>query len=69
MRVLIGHHVRHSIVLSALLGAVLLVLADTVGRTVIAPTEVPSGLLIALIGAPYFLYLMYRSNWRKPGKG
>lgn len=69
VRVLIGHHVRHSIVLSALLGAVLLVLADTVGRTVIAPTEVPSGLLIALIGAPYFLYLMYRSNWRKPGKG
>lgn len=65
VRTLIGHHVRRSIVLSSILGAVMLVLADTIGRTVLAPTEIPSGLLIALIGAPYFLYLMYRSNKSK----
>lgn len=66
VRLLTGHQLRRSLFLSALAGAVMLVLADTIGRTVIAPTEVPSGLLIALIGTPYFLYLMYRSNWRKP---
>ncbi|WP_311082258.1 iron ABC transporter permease [Paenibacillus polymyxa] len=65
VRTLIGHHVRRSIVLSSILGAVMLVLADTIGRTVLAPTEIPSGLLIALIGAPYFLYLMYRFNKSK----
>ncbi|MBE0337917.1 MULTISPECIES: iron ABC transporter permease [Paenibacillus] len=65
VRTLIGHHVRRSIILSSILGAVMLVLADTIGRTVLAPTEIPSGLLIALIGAPYFLYLMYRSNRSK----
>jgi iron complex transport system permease protein len=54
--------------LSALAGAMMLVLADTVGRTVMAPTEIPSGILIAIIGTPYFLYLMYRSNWRKAMK-
>jgi iron complex transport system permease protein len=61
VRMLIGHHTRRSIVLSGLLGGILLVLADTIGRTVMAPKEIPSGLIIMLIGAPYFLLLMYRS--------
>ncbi|TDQ37139.1 iron ABC transporter permease [Aureibacillus halotolerans] len=62
VRVLIGHNTRQSILLSSLLGAFLLVMADTVGRTVMAPTEIPSGILITLLGAPYFLYLMARSQ-------
>ncbi|CAM3442705.1 iron ABC transporter permease [Paenibacillus lupini] len=62
IRSLIGHNTRQSIVLSGLLGALLLVLADTIGRTILAPVEIPSGLLITLIGAPYFLYLMFRSQ-------
>ncbi|WP_379158927.1 iron ABC transporter permease [Paenibacillus sp. sgz5001063] len=61
VRMMIGHHTRRSIILSGLLGGLLLVIADTVGRTIIAPTEIPSGLIIMLIGAPYFLFLMYRS--------
>ncbi|MEC0108552.1 iron ABC transporter permease [Paenibacillus taichungensis] len=65
VRLLTGHKLRRSMFLSALAGAVMLVLADTIGRTVMAPTEIPSGILIAIIGTPYFLYLMYRSNWRK----
>lgn len=65
VRVLIGHNTRHSIVLSSLLGALLLVLADTVGRTVMAPTEIPSGILITLLGAPYFLFLMFRTFARR----
>jgi len=43
---------------SALLGAVLLVLADTAARTVLAPVELPVGILTALFGAPFFLYLL-----------
>lgn len=65
VRMMVGHHTRRSIVLSGLLGGILLVLADTIGRTVMAPKEIPSGLLIMLIGAPYFLFLMYRSMVKK----
>ncbi|WP_083205049.1 iron ABC transporter permease [Bacillus sp. FJAT-27264] len=65
VRMMIGHHTRRSIILSGLLGGLLLVIADTVGRTIMAPKEIPSGLIIMLIGAPYFLFLMYRSLVRK----
>jgi iron complex transport system permease protein len=43
---------------SALLGALLLVLADTAARTLAAPIELPIGVLTALLGAPFFLYLL-----------
>ncbi|WP_141674104.1 FecCD family ABC transporter permease [Gilliamella sp. wkB112] len=45
---------------SALGGACLLLLADTLARTVIAPTEIPVGLFTSLIGGPYFLWLILR---------
>lgn len=65
VRMMIGHHTRRSIVLSGLLGGLMLVIADTLGRTIMAPKEIPSGLIIMLIGAPYFLFLMYQSQVRK----
>ncbi|MBB3153712.1 iron complex transport system permease protein [Paenibacillus endophyticus] len=65
VRMMVGHHTRRSIILSGLLGGLLLVLADTLGRTVMAPKEIPSGLIIMLIGAPYFMFLMYRSLIKK----
>jgi iron complex transport system permease protein len=43
---------------SALLGGLLLVLADTAARTLLAPIELPVGVLTALLGAPFFLYLL-----------
>ena len=43
---------------SVLLGALLLVVADTAARTVLAPIELPVGILTALLGAPFFLYLL-----------
>lgn len=46
--------------ISALFGGALLVLADLIGRWVIAPSELPIGIVTAMIGAPYFLYLLYR---------
>lgn len=48
--------------LSALLGATLLVLADTLSRMVIAPAEFPVGILTSLIGGPFFLWLLIRQD-------
>ncbi|AUI66235.1 MULTISPECIES: iron ABC transporter permease [Glaesserella] len=45
---------------SALCGAILLLIADTIARTIIAPAELPVGMLTSLIGAPYFLWLVIR---------
>ncbi|MDP4511366.1 iron chelate uptake ABC transporter family permease subunit [Nonomuraea turcica] len=49
---------------AALLGALLVSLADTLGRTVIAPAQVPAGLVTALVGTPYFVWLLWRSRSR-----
>jgi iron complex transport system permease protein len=45
-----------------MIGATLLIGADTVGRSVMAPDEIPSGLLTAALGTPYFLWLLWRSR-------
>ncbi|HEV2783700.1 MAG TPA: iron chelate uptake ABC transporter family permease subunit [Actinophytocola sp.] len=50
--------------MTAPLGALLVSPADTVGRTVIAPVQVPAGLLAALIGTPCFVWLLWRSRAR-----
>ena len=47
---------------SALLGGLLLLIADTAGRTLVAPAEVPVGILTALIGGPFFVFLIMRSK-------
>jgi ABC-type Fe3+-siderophore transport system permease subunit len=56
-----GRHLR-TIPAAVLIGAALLGLADLVGRTAIAPAQLPAGLLVALLGAPYFVYLLARSR-------
>jgi iron complex transport system permease protein len=61
-RALVGSRHARSVPVAVLIGAVLLGLADLVGRTVIAPAQVPAGLVVALIGAPYFVYLLARSR-------
>lgn len=57
-RLLVGPRHHRLLPLTALLGALLLTAADLIGRVALAPREVPSGLVVALIGAPYFLWLM-----------
>lgn len=47
---------------SALLGGVIVMLADLLGRSLFAPIELPCGIITAAVGAPYFLYLLYRSH-------
>ena len=60
MRMMFGSDYRLLIPASALGGAVLIVLADLLARTVVAPTELPVGAMTALVGAPVFIYLMRR---------
>ncbi len=61
-RALVGRRHVRVVPVSALLGALLVVVSDTVGRTVIAPAQIPVGLLTAVIGAPYFIWLLWRSR-------
>jgi iron complex transport system permease protein len=58
MRMLIGPDHRALLPASALAGALLLVLADTVARVALAPTELPVGVVTALIGVPFFISLL-----------
>ena len=60
IRLLIGADHRGLILGSALGGACLLLFADTLARTVVAPTEIPVGLFTSLIGGPYFLWLILK---------
>lgn len=55
---------RHQLFLpiAILVGACLLVIADTIGKIVLQPGGVPAGIVVAIIGSPYFLYLMYKTK-------
>jgi ferric hydroxamate transport system permease protein len=55
--------VRHAriIPVAMLIGGLLVGVADTLGRTVIAPSQIPAGLMMALVGAPYFVWLLRRT--------
>ncbi len=64
MRMIVGPDHRVLIPMSALAGALLLVLCDTVGRMVVEPTEIRVGIMTALLGTPYFLYLLRRMQDR-----
>jgi iron complex transport system permease protein len=58
MRLLVGPDHRRLLPASALFGALLLLVADTVARTVMAPAEIPVGIITAAVGGPFFLYLL-----------
>ncbi|MDY7218333.1 iron ABC transporter permease [Denitrificimonas sp. JX-1] len=62
LRLVLGNDQRIILPASALAGGSLLVLADTVARTVIAPEQLPVGVITALLGVPTFLYLLHRSR-------
>lgn len=63
VRMIWGPDHRFLIPASALLGALLLVLADMVARTIMAPSEIPVGVVTALGGAPFFIYLLRRKGF------
>jgi iron complex transport system permease protein len=60
-RLLVGPDHRRALPVTALLGALLIVWADTAARLVLAPTELPIGILTAVIGVPLFLVILRRS--------
>ncbi|HTQ96883.1 MAG TPA: iron ABC transporter permease [Candidatus Acidoferrum sp.] len=60
MRMIFGSDHRMLLPASALGGAIALVIADTIARTVVAPSELPVGAVTALVGAPFFIYLLRR---------
>ncbi len=62
LRMIVGPNHRILIPAAALGGAAFLILADTIARTVVAPIEVPVGALTALVGSPYFVYLLRRHH-------
>lgn len=64
IRLIAGPDARTVMPGAALLGAALAVGADLVARTVVAPAEMPIGVLTALIGAPFFLFLLLRAKGR-----
>tara|TARA_B100000780_G_scaffold202740_1_gene143843 strand:- start:15125 stop:16108 length:984 start_codon:yes stop_codon:yes gene_type:complete len=64
IRLLVGPDHRHLIPLSAIAGAILLIAADTLARIVIAPAELPVGVVTAILGAPFFLWLLVLQRGR-----
>jgi iron complex transport system permease protein len=59
-RMLVGSDFEYVLPCSALFGATLVVAADTAARTMFRPVEVPVGIFMAFLGAPFFLYLLRR---------
>ncbi|WP_312847085.1 FecCD family ABC transporter permease [Paenibacillus popilliae] len=61
-RILIGSDYRYRLPLSLVLGSMVLLIADTIGRTISSPVEIPAGIVMAMVGGPYFLYLMRKGD-------
>lgn len=61
-RRLVGPNHEYSMPITALIGANLLLLSDLIARTIIAPNELLLGLVVSIIGAPYFLYILLKSR-------
>lgn len=61
-RLLVGGEHRRLVPYTLVLGALLLVVADALARTVIAPLEIPTGTMMAIVGGPFFIYLLNRQR-------
>lgn len=61
-RRLVGPRHQHFLPVAGLLGMVILILSDTVGRSIFQPNAIPAGIVVAAIGGPYFLYLLTKTK-------
>ena len=61
-RRLVGNNAGRLIPMAAVVGAVLVVTADAIGRFLLAPTEIPVGIVTAVVGAPYLVWLLRRTG-------
>lgn len=57
-----GHDLRVLVPVCVLCGASLVILSDLAARTLFSPAELPAGILMAALGAPFFLYLLFRGK-------
>lgn len=61
-RRLVGPQHQYMLPVSALVGGLLVIAADLLARSVMQPTEIPTGIVVSVIGAPYFLYLLAKTK-------
>ena len=62
IRLVMGPDHRVLLPYSAVVGAIFLIIADTMARTLVSPMEIPVGIITALAGAPFFLYLLSKKK-------
>ncbi len=63
-RKIVGNRLRALLPASCLLGMILLMLSDLLGRVILAPSEIPAGMITAVLGVPFFLALLRRRDMR-----
>ncbi|MEG1979318.1 MAG: iron ABC transporter permease [Victivallaceae bacterium] len=63
VRMMLGSDLRFVVPGSLIMGALLVVICDYIGRTIMAPAELPVGIIMALLGAPFFLWLLRRREY------
>lgn len=61
-RRLVGLHHRHVIPVSGLIGMAMVAAGDFIGKTIFAPAQLPVGIVISIIGVPYFVYLLFKTR-------
>jgi len=59
---LVGARHQHFLPVAAMIGMIMLLSADTIGRSIFQPNFVPAGVVVALIGGPYFIYILFRKT-------
>lgn len=67
-RNMVGSSHKRLIPFGIVIGAILMVITDTVARTILSPQEVPIGVITAFLGGPFFLYLMHKNTYNFGGK-
>ncbi|TDL98112.1 hypothetical protein ERX27_05395 [Macrococcus brunensis] len=61
-RILAGSKFYQHVLMSSVIGSIIVVLSDLLGRTLFLPLEVPAGVFTAAIGAPFFMYLLFKKR-------
>jgi iron complex transport system permease protein len=61
-RKIIGPLHQYILPISTLIGALLLMVSDTIGKNILAPTEIPVGIVVSILSAPYFVYLLMKTK-------
>ncbi len=61
-RRIVGPKHERMVPVAALIGAMFLVMADTIGKNIIAPAEIPVGIVVSIISTPYFVYLLMKTQ-------